>query len=120
MNKTNLEKVTHLRVSTAEYDVLVEKSKACGLSVSAYIRQASLGYTPKAAFSPDELSFMNMLHESLINIKNFNNAFREFTKDMTKEDRDRYVLDGKTISEWGKRIDSVLVFFEEYKKHINK
>lgn len=119
MKKDNLSKVIHLRVSPLEYEILLEKSTACGLTPSAYIRQSSLGYNPKATFSEDELSFINMLHESLINVKKFNNAFREVTKDMTKEDRDKYVLDGKTITEWGKRIESVLTFFDEYKKHLS-
>ena len=120
MKKDNLSKVITIRLTPQEYDVIQEKSKSCGLAFSSFVRKIALGYNPPATFSNEELSFANMLFDAITNVKKFNSAFREFTKNMTQEERNIVVLNARTINDWGISITSVIDFFEEYKKHINR
>ncbi len=120
MKKKTLTKVIPIRVSEMDQEILQERSSFCKLPVATYIRETALGYKPKAAFTPQELEYINLIFEALVNVRNFNAAFREFTKDMTKEDRDRYVLDGKTISNWGIRLEGVLDVLEKIKNETKR
>ncbi len=113
-------KLIAFRLTQQDYDNILEKSKSCGLSISTFIRNVLLGYNPPATFSNEELSFANMLFEAITDVKKFNSAFKEFTKNMTQEERNKVVLNARTINDWGISISSVIDFFEEYKKHINK
>jgi len=120
MKTDNLSKIITIRFTPQEYDAIQEKSKSCGLAFSTFIRNVSLGYKPPTTFSNEELSFANMLFDAITDVKKFNSAFKEFTKNMTQEERDKVVLNARTINDWGISISSVIDFFEEYKKHINK
>ena len=55
-----------IRLSASEKTAVQRKAKACGLSVSEYVRKRALGYEPRAAPSDELLSFTSALIE-LIN-----------------------------------------------------
>ena len=52
-----------IRVSENEKSAITRKAKACGLSVSEYVRKRALGYEPRAAPSDELLSFTSALIE---------------------------------------------------------
>ena len=55
-----------IRLSESEKTAVQRKARACGLSISEYVRKRALGYEPRAAPSDELLSFTSALIE-LIN-----------------------------------------------------
>lgn len=52
-----------IRLSASEKTAVQRKAKACGLSISEYVRKRALGYEPRAAPSDELLSFTSALIE---------------------------------------------------------
>ena len=52
-----------IRVSEKEKSAITRKARACGLSISEYVRKRALGYEPRAAPSDELLSFTSALIE---------------------------------------------------------
>ena len=52
-----------IRLSASEKTAVQRKARACGLSVSEYVRKRALGYEPRAAPSDELLSFTSALIE---------------------------------------------------------
>ena len=52
-----------IRLSASEKTAVQRKARACGLSVSEYIRKRALGYEPRAAPSDELLAFTSALIE---------------------------------------------------------
>ncbi len=52
-----------IRVSEKEKSAITRKAKACGLSISEYVRKRALGYEPRAAPSDELLASTSALIE---------------------------------------------------------
>ncbi|MBR5949587.1 MAG: hypothetical protein IKZ82_13235 [Clostridia bacterium] len=52
-----------IRLSVSEKAAVQRKAKACGLSISEYVRKRALGYEPRAAPSDELLAFTSALIE---------------------------------------------------------
>lgn len=92
--------VIHIRLTPNEKKVIEDKVEKTGLTVSAFCRKILAGYEPKQRLSPEERKLADNIDTLTETVKKFNNALKGWTKDMTKEDRNKFILNGKTLGTW--------------------
>ena len=118
MEKQVCSKVINVRLTPKEKKDIAEKCKITGLSTSEYIRKVVRGEHPRAAMTKEEMDFYGYLSEIVTFVRKFGYALKEVTKDMTKEQRDSYILDMKTVTEWSKVVYDIDNFWKDFNKRI--
>ena len=99
--------VIHIRLTPNEKKVIDNKADKTGLTVSAFCRKVLAGYEPKQRLSPEERKLADNIDTLTENVKKFNNALKGWTKDMTKEDRDKFILNGRTLGAWSEVVEKI-------------
>lgn len=108
----------YLRVSSSEKEKIEVKAKDSGLQISDFCRQVILGYQPRKGLSEEEIEILKALKTVEHSVNNFNNALKQYSKNMTKEQRTKFILDGRTIAEWGTVIEELLQTYRDIKNKL--
>jgi len=95
------------RISDKEKEVIDSKVEGTGLSVAAYCRKAALEQELKQRLSPEERKLADNIDTLTENVKKFNNALKGWTKNMTTEDRNKFILNGKTMGAWSEIVEEI-------------
>ncbi len=108
----------NFRVTDGERKRIEENAEKVNLPVAAYCRKVALGYQPRKGLSEDEIEILKELKTVEHSVNNFNNALKQYSKNMTKEQRTKFILDGRTIAEWGTVIEEGLQICRDIKNKL--
>lgn len=99
--------VIHIRLTPSEKNMIDKKADETGIPVSAFCRKVLTGYEPKQRLSPEERKLGDNIDTLSESVKKFNNALKGWTKDMTIEDRNKFILNGKTLGAWSEIVEEI-------------
>ena len=86
--------------------------------MSQYCRQSALNYKPSKVLSDEELNTLKELKIAAEKILSFNDALKLYSKNMTKEQRLKFILDVRTLTEWATVIEEAWKVFVDVKKKL--
>ncbi len=105
--------VIHIRLTASEKKIIDKKADETGVPVSAFCRKVLAGYEPKQRLSPEERKLADNIDTLTENVKKFNNALKGWTKNMTTEDRNKFILNGKTMGAWSEIVEEIYICVKE-------
>ncbi len=108
--------VVSVRLTPSEHDEVKLKAKSAGLSCSEYLRNLSRGCIIRARLTPEQLKAVEEVRELTLTVKRFNSALREYSKNMTEQQRYSFIIDGRTIAAWSKIIGECYEFEQKFLK----
>ena len=107
-----------IRVSEEEKLKIQKRADKKGLTVSQYCRQSALNYKPSKVLSDEELNTLKELKIAEEKILSFNDALKLYSKNMTKEQRLKFILDVRTLTEWATVIEEAWKVCVDVKKKL--
>lgn len=119
IRKIPANKHIEIRVTSGLYDKMKGYADRCKMPVSDYCREILKGGpVPRAALSSEELAIMKDVIDVKHNIMQFRDALLAVLKDVPKEDRLNYVIEGMPYSWWEASIDKALSYLNRVIKKI--
>ena len=104
------------RVTKEEYDKAVEIAKACGLSLSDYIRRIATGHKPRRRLSDREAEALSSLSDARGDILRIVSAVRDIQADR----RALYFGNPQFVEKWMKAAVPLLKRWEQIQNYLTE
>ena len=95
------------RISEKEKNIIDKKVINTGLTVAAYCRKAALCKEIKQRLSPEERKLADNIDILTENVKKFNNALKGWTKNMSPDEKAKFILNGKMLGAWSEVVEEI-------------
>lgn len=102
-----------IRVTAELYDTLKSAADSCKMPLSDYCREVLKGGpAPRAALSSEELTIMKNVADVKHNMVQFRDASLGVLKEVPKEDRLKFIIQGLPYSWWREAIRDCLIYLD--------